>query len=434
MVLSKKGRIMKRRSDRRRRALQRSQKFANARLSAAKQKHGIGEDRLPLHSEDIAPPPEDIEAVSDHDPSEIGRAPGELPAASPFESTGPTRFRVTYYTENQCRVEEFSDVDRLPAYMDRPGVTWVQMLGLTDPEILHIVGAIFNIPMLAQEDMLAVWSRTKIDEYDNMLLAISRGVRLKFDNYQMTSIRQAASSSETDDSSILGVRGQQISIIASPNFVISFHENDEPVFEAVEHRLKENTGRIRKLGTGYLFYSLLDTLVDRMLFLTEEIEDSIGDLEDKVLIGSGSLDIDEVYHLKRIIVRLGRIAAPMREAVRSIERLDHELLSQLHDMYLHDLVDHVIRAGDRVEHARMILQELQDYHHMLQERRTSDIIRVLTIISSIFIPLTFVVGIYGMNFENMPELKTQYGYFVCLSIMGIFAFGMLLYFWRKRWF
>ena len=428
---------MKRRSDRRRRALQRSQKFANERLDAAKRKHGIDDDRLPLHSEDMAPVPRDIEAILDHDPSEIGRAPGELPAASPFESTEPTRFRVICYTENQCIVEEFSDVDRLPAYMDRPGVTWVQMLGLTDPEILHIVGAIFNIPMLAQEDMLAIWSRTKIDEYDNMLLAISRGVRLKFDTYQAVRMRQVVNLPTPDGSPApteMEMRGQQISVVASPNFVISFHENDEPVFEAVERRLRENTGRIRRLGTGYLFYSLLDTLVDRMLFLTEEIEDAISDLEDKVLMESGSLDIDEVYHLKRIIVRLGRIATPMREAVRSIERLDHELLSKLDEMYLHDLVDHVIRAGDRVEHARMILQGLQDYHHMLQERRTSDIIRVLTVMSSIFIPLTFVVGVYGMNFENMPELKTQYGYFICIFAMVLFAVCTLLYFRRKRWF
>lgn len=428
---------MSRRSDRRRRALQRSLQFANERINAAKEKHGFDDDRTPLPSANIAPPPLSITDASEHDPSEIGRAPGELPASSPFESEGPTRFRVICYNENTCVVEEFSDIDRVPAYTDRPGVTWIQMMGLTDPEIVHMMGAIFNIPMLAQEDVLAVWSRTKVDEYGDMLLAITRGVRLKFEDVQVPHDKEESATFPAADLDAPPTeaepRGQQISIIAAPNFVISFHESNELVFEAIERRLKENTGRIRKLGTGYLFYSLLDTLVDRMLFLTEEIEDAIGEIEDKFLTQHENFNIDEVYHLKRIVVRLGRVAYPMREAMRTLGLLDHELLSGLDDVYLRDLNDHVLRAGDRVEHARVILQDLQDYHHMLQERKTNDIIRVLTVMSSIFIPLTFVVGIYGMNFDNMPELKTEYGYFVCIAIMLGFAIGMLVYFRRKKW-
>ncbi|MDR2429699.1 MAG: magnesium and cobalt transport protein CorA [Puniceicoccales bacterium] len=430
---------MSRRSDRRRRALQRSLQFANERINAAKEKHGFDDDRAPLPSANIAQPLPFSADASEHDPSEIGRAPGELPASSPFESEGPTRFRVICYNETTCTVEEFSDIDRVPAYADRPGVTWIQMMGLTDPEIVHMMGAIFNIPMLAQEDVLAVWSRTKVDEYGDMLLAITRGVRLKFEDVQTSGGEEDSGScsliagSESDSPPEVEPRGQQISIIAAPTFVISFHESNELVFEAIERRLKENTGRIRKLGTGYLFYSLIDTLVDRMLFLTEEIEDAIGEIEDKFLTQHENLNIDEVYHLKRIVVRLGRVAYPMREAMRTLGLLDHELLSGLDDVYLRDLNDHVLRAGDRVEHARVILQDLQDYHHMLQERKTNDIIRVLTVMSSIFIPLTFVVGIYGMNFENMPEIKTQYGYFVCIAVMLAFAIGMLVYFRRKKW-
>jgi magnesium transporter len=404
---------MSRRSERRRRALQRSQRFANERVRAAREKLGLDGDNQPLHTDAIADPPNPADCAPEHDTSEIGRAPGELPAASPFESEVPTRFRIICYDEQSCTKEEFSDVDALTRYVDRSGVTWVQMMGLTDPDILHMVGAIFNLPMLAQEDILAIWSRSKFDEYGDMMLAIASAVRLDLKETQP--------------------RGQQISFIAGPGFVISFHENTDPVFEAVERRIEETHGRLSRWGPGYLFYALLDTLVDRMLYLTEEVEDAISDLEEKILSDGSGFNIDEVYYLKRIVVRLSRIAIPMRETVRMLGRCEHELLAALLDMYFRDLNDHVLRAGDRVEHARMILQDLQDYHHTLQERKTNDIIRVLTVMSSIFIPQTFVVGIYGMNFENMPELHTQYGYFVVMGIMALFSGCTLVYFRRKKW-
>jgi magnesium transporter len=304
-------------------------------------------------------------------------------------------------------------LDKLTAFVDRPGVTWVQMLGITDPEILHIVGAIFGIPMLAQEDVLAVWSRAKFDEYGEMTLAIASAVRLDLDDTQP--------------------RGQQISFIAGKNFVISFHENDERVFEAVERRITENSTHLSQFGSGYLFYALFDTLVDRMLYLAEVIEDAIGELEDTVLAGGAELNIEGIYRLKRIAVRLSRIAIPLRDTVRLLGRSEHRLLNALPDMYFSDLNDHVLRVGDRVEHARMILQDLQDYHHTLQERKTNDIIKVLTLMSSIFIPLTFVVGVYGMNFRFMPELEWKYGYPVCIAAMCIFAVSTFLFFRWKKW-
>jgi magnesium transporter len=448
---------MSRRSERRRRLLQRSQKFSKDRIRDAREKLGLDESHAPLETDfpDSADSPEnaqfhdnhghdhgfspdrdsdydgnnrdhahnrdavagDNEEAPDPDLNEIGRAPGELPAASPFESEGPTRFRVLSYSENAFAKEEFSEIDRLMDYADRPGVTWVQMLGITDPEIVHIVGAVFNIPMLAQEDVLAVWSRAKFDEYGEMILAIASAVRLNLDDSQP--------------------RGQQISFLAGKHFVISFHENDDHVFEAVERRLEENTGRQRRWGAGYLFYALFDTLVDRMLYLAEEMEDAIGELEDRILTDGASdttdVNIHEVYHIKRIAVRLSRIANPLRETIHRLARSEHRLLDSLPDMYFADLNDHAVRVGDRVEHARAILQDLQDYHHMLQERKTNEIIKVLTVVSSIFIPLTFVAGVYGMNYKEMPELNWRYGYPICLAGMALFAFGMFAYFRRKKW-
>ena len=353
-----------------------------------------------------------------YEDTEIGRAPGQLPAASPFESTAPTKFRVISYDENSCKVDEFSDLDSVGRYAGRPGMVWIQVLGITDPQIVHIVGAFFDIPMLAQEDILTATSRPKFEEHGDKLLAIARAVRIGVE----------------EDTP----RGQQISIVAAQNWVISFHENDEKVFEAVEKRIADNKGNIRKWHAGYLIYSLLDTLVDRLLYQTEEIEDATTELEDSILKGTDDWDLNEVYRLKRIVVRLSRLAQPLKDMVSVLEHYEHPLLPTSLDMYLRDLYDHAIRAADRIEHARMILQDLQEYHHTQQERKTNEVIRVLTVMSSVFIPLTFLVGLWGMNFHFMPEIHTawgeKYGYFLALGSMATLATGIIIWMKRKRWF
>ena len=353
-----------------------------------------------------------------YEDTEIGRAPGQLPAASPFESTAPTKFRVISYDENSCKVDEFSDLDSVGRYAGKAGMVWIQVLGITDPQIVHIVGAFFDIPMLAQEDILTATSRPKFEEHGDKLLAIARAVRIGVE----------------EDTP----RGQQISIVAAQNWVISFHENDEKVFEAVEKRIADNKGNIRKWHAGYLIYSLLDTLVDRLLYQTEEIEDATTELEDSILKGTDDWDLNEVYRLKRIVVRLSRLAQPLKDMVSVLEHYEHPLLPTTLDMYLRDLYDHAIRAADRIEHARMILQDLQEYHHTQQERKTNEVIRVLTVMSSVFIPLTFLVGLWGMNFHFMPEIHTawgeKYGYFLALGSMGALATGIILWMKRKRWF
>lgn len=353
-----------------------------------------------------------------YEDTEIGRAPGQLPASSPFESTTPTKFRVFTYDETSCRVEEFSDLDSVGRFAGKPGMVWIQVLGITDPQIVHIVGAFFDIPMLAQEDILTATSRPKFEEHGDKLLAIARAVRIGVE----------------EDTP----RGQQISIVAARNWVISFHENDEKVFEGVEKRITDNKGNIRKWHAGYLLYSLLDTLVDRLLYQTEEIEDATTEVEDSILKGTDDWDLNEVYRLKRIVVRLSRLAQPLKDMVSVLEHYEHALLPTTLDMYLRDLYDHAIRAADRIEHARMILQDLQEYHHTQQERKTNEVIRVLTVMSSVFIPLTFLVGLWGMNFQFMPEVHTEwgakYGYFLALASMVLVAVGIIFWMRRKRWF
>lgn len=389
------------RSQQRQEATLRSRKFMEERLAQLRARLGLRSNQRPLPGE---------AAFED---SEIGRAPGQLPAASPFESQGPTRFRAICYDEASVRTTEFTDLDSVGKLVGQPGLVWIQVLGITDPQIVHVVGAFFDVAMLAQEDVLTAASRPKFEQYGDQVLAIARAVRVGV----------------TEDTP----RGQQISLVAGPGFLLSFHETDDPVFAAVERRIAENKGGIRKWGPGYLLYALLDTLVDRLLVQTEEIEDALIDLEEEALGEGRGLNLDEVYRLKRVIVRLSRLALPLKDMVSVLEHYEHGLLPPTMDMFFRDLYDHAIRAGDRIEHARTILQELQEYHHTLQERKTSEIVRVLTVMSSIFIPLTFVVGIYGMNFRHMPELESPWGYYAVLGAMAAFTVGMLFWFRRRRW-
>jgi len=397
---------MSRHQQRRQQEVARARSFLERRMNDLRSRLGLKADAAPLPGE------------AAYEDTEIGRAPGQLPAASPFESTVPTKFRVISYDESNCKVEEFSDLDSVGRYAGKQGMVWIQVLGITDPQIVHIVGAFFDIPMLAQEDILTATSRPKFEEHGDKLLAIARAVRIGVE----------------EDTP----RGQQISIVAAQNWVISFHENDEKVFEAVEKRIADNKGNIRKWHAGYLIYSLLDTLVDRLLYQTEEIEDATTELEDSILKGTDDWDLNEVYRLKRIVVRLSRLAQPLKDMVSVLEHYEHPLLPTSLDMFLRDLYDHAIRAADRIEHARMILQDLQEYHHTQQERKTNEVIRVLTVMSSVFIPLTFLVGLWGMNFHFMPEIHTEwgekYGYFLALGSMGALATGIILWMKRKRWF
>lgn len=396
---------MSRQQERRRQEMARARSFLERRLNDLRKKLGLNQGAQPLPGE------------TTYAETEIGRAPGQLPAASPFESTGPGKFRVISYDEHQFKIEEFSDLDAVGHYTSRPGMVWVQVLGITDPQVVHIVGTLFEVPVLAQEDILTMTSRPKFEEHGEKVLAIARAVRIGVE----------------EDTP----RGQQISFIAGPNIVLSFHENDEHVFEAVEKRIADNKSNFRKWGAGYLLYALLDTLVDRLLFQTEEIEDATTDLEESILKGTADWDLNEVYRLKRMVVRLSRLAQPLKDMVSVLEHYEHPLLPSSLDMFLRDLYDHSIRAADRIEHARMILQDLQEYHHTQQERKNNEIMRVLTVMSSIFIPLTFLVGLWGMNFKYLPEMHSEwgekYGYYFAWAVIIATAGGIIFWMRRKKW-
>lgn len=366
--------------------------------------------------------PEEIEALRKWKKGtfNIGAPPGILlDEESRGKADIQTHFKVLAYNEEGYDEYSGSDPDEASKLVGSRNVTWVRVIGVSNQAQLLEIGRRLKLHPVVMEDILSGQSRSRFEEYGENILVYAQAVKLK----------------AGED----GCEGVPVMLIANDGLVISIQENEDPLFQPVERRICEHAGRLRRLHSGYLLYALIDTLVDRMLVLTQDIEDEIGDLEEEGMAKRESIDINEVYRWKRKVLKLSRVALPMREMIYNLEMRHDELLPADMDVFLRDLTDHALRATERVEHARMVLQDLQEYYHLEQEHKTNDIMRTLTVVGTLFLPLTFIVGVYGMNFDpevspwNMPELKEYYGYPITLVSMALFIFIMMGYFKKKRW-
>ncbi|MEM0966912.1 MAG: magnesium/cobalt transporter CorA [Verrucomicrobiota bacterium] len=353
----------------------------------------------------------------------IGLPPGEdLPkVSSNFERQCHTRFRVRTYTDENLEEVETDDPEEVKEISETQENVWIHVEGVHAADKLRRFGELLDLHPLTIEDVMNVWARPRVEINKKELFFTLRAVQLEPDSHQL--------------------KGQQISIVFRENLVISFAENEEDVFSPVVSRLRVKESRLRKQGAYFLAYSLIDTLVDRLLMLTESIEERIVEMEEEMLgdDDNNTVPIHEIYRRKRQILRLNRVAFPLRDAVHDFHDLSPEVMDSSMDVYIRDLLDHSRRAADRVEHARRMLYNLQDFHSSRQDNRINRNMRLLTVIGTIFIPLTFVAGIYGMNFDpkaspwNMPLLDSYWGYPICLGGMLTFAIVMVIYFHRKGW-
>jgi magnesium transporter len=294
--------------------------------------------------------------------------------------------------------------------------------GVHFAEKLRAFGHHLDLHPLTIEDVMNVWARPRVDINKQELFFTGRAVDIE------------AGTSHP--------KGQQVSIVLRKNLVISFSENDDEIFQAVETRLRNPESRIRTAGSSFLAYSLIDTLVDRLLLLTEAVEEIVVEMEESMLNedrGEESVPLGEIYRRKRQVLRLNRIAFPLRDAIHDLHDLSSVVMDSFLEIYLRDLLDHARRVAERVEHARGMLHDLHDFYSARQDAKINRTMQLLTVIGTIFVPLTFVAGVYGMNFNpekspwNMPLLDNYWGYPICLGGMLLFAVTMIVYFRRKGW-
>ena len=266
---------------------------------------------------------------------------------------------------------------------------------------------------LVLEDIANTGQRPKMEDFDDYLFVVLRMLRLD----------------EKDDET----KTEQISIILGPDFVISFQERQGDVFDIIRERLRSKKGKIRKMGADYLAYSLIDAIIDNYFVILEKRGEIIEDMEDKIITNPRSETLQALHDLKREMIFLRKSVWPLREVINRLERSESPLINKSTFVYLRDVYDHTIQVMDSVDTFRDMLSGMLDIYLSSVSNRMNEVMKVLTIIATIFIPLTLVVGIYGMNFKYMPELDLPWGYPMVYVVMLVISGIMLVYFRRKRW-
>ena len=323
------------------------------------------------------------------------------------------RISVLDYDEKKCDEKEVKEIEECYLFKDTSTVTWINIDGIHQVEIIEKIGKHFGLHPLIQEDIVNTEQRPKIEDFGSYIYIV-----LKMIYYD-----------KNDDKNKI----EQLSLILGENFVISFQEREGDIFNHVRERIRSGKGRIRKMKADYLAYVLLDAVVDNYFFILEKTGEQIEELEDKVVSHPRPDTLQDIHKLKRGMIFLRRSVWPLREVISILERGESSLIQEATRIYLRDVYDHTIQVIDSVETFRDMLSGMHDTYLSSISNRMNEVMKVLTIIATIFIPLTFIAGIYGMNFQFMPELGWRWGYFVIWLIMVVVAALMVIFFKRKKW-
>lgn len=346
--------------------------------------------------------------------TKVGARPGTL--VIPKESPSP-KISSIHYSEASHRNIAVEAIEELTEAFNDDEVTWVDIQGFGDRSIMRKVGTLFNLHPLLLEDVVNVPQRPKSEPYGDQLLVIVRMVRI----------------SEEDQHGEPVVDMEQVSMVVAKNHLITFQEKHGDILDPVRNRLIANKGIIRSRGADYLAYVIADTIVDAYYPVLEVIGDRLETLESVVIDNPTPAVLGELNRLKNQLINLRRAIWPQREAINELVRGDHILISEEVGVYLRDTYNHCIQTSEVAEMYREMVTGLMNTYLSSVANRTNEVMKVLTIMASIFIPLTFMAGIYGMNFEHMPELKYQHSYSLLWCAMGAVALGMTFFFWRKGW-
>ncbi len=343
-----------------------------------------------------------------------GARPGTLVIA---QDAPPPRITSIHYSATDHRTASFDSVDELTEAFNENEVTWIDIQGFGDRSIMRKLGALFNLHPLLLEDVVNVPQRPKSEPYDDQLLVIVRMVRLEDDDRTGESM----------------VDLEQVSMVIAKDYLITFQEKHGDVLDPVRKRLASNKGIIRQRGADYLAYVIADTIIDGYYPVLEVVGDHLESLEGTVIDNPSPAVLGELNRLKNQLINLRRAIWPQREAINELVRGDHDIISDEVGVYLRDTYDHCIQTSEVAEMYREMVTGLMNTYLSSVANRTNEVMKVLTIMASIFIPLTFMAGIYGMNFEHMPELQYEYSYAILWFVMGVVASGMVIFFWRKGW-
>jgi len=351
-----------------------------------------------------------VKRVGAHE--KVGLPPGALVHIGE-RKTEKSKITIIDYDEKDFQEKEVQKVEECFPFKDKPTVTWINIDGLQEVEIVGKIGAHFGIHPLILEDILHTGQRPKAEDLGEYLFIVLKML------YQ----------DERGDEML----GEQVSLLLGPNYVISFQEREGDVFSPIRERIRNSKGRMRKAGTDYLAYALVDAIVDHYFVILEELGEKIESLEEELLKNPTPETLQVIHTLKTNLIFLRKSVWPLREVINNLERGESPLITDPTGIYLRDVYDHTIQVIDTIETYRDMVSGMLDIYLSSLSNRMNEVMKVLTIIATIFIPLTFIAGIYGMNFKFMPELEWHWGYPVALIVMLIVVGFMVMYFRRKKW-
>lgn len=320
---------------------------------------------------------------------------------------------ITGYNETEVHHDILKDPENAKSQIKPDYVNWINLDNISDVETLESIGKSFNLHPLLIEDVLNVRQRPKIEDYPGYTFIVLKMLYL--------------------NKSTKEIEKEQISLILTDSSVITFQEKAGDVFDQVRDRIEKGKGKIRKMGPDYLLYTLMDAVIDNYFIILETLSDQIEDLEDELISNPDPDTIKDINRFKRYTISLRKSIWPLREVITGFTRLDPETVSEETRIYIRDLYDHTIQVIDTVETFRDMLSGMLDIYLSSISNKMNEVMKVLTIIATIFIPLTFVTGLYGMNFEYMPELDWPWAYPVVWGLMGVIVIVMVIYFKKKKW-
>jgi len=333
----------------------------------------------------------------------------------------PAQTRVTVIDYDETSVREFvaSSVDECFPFKDKTSVTWINVDGLRDEQIINAIGKCFQFHPLLIEDIVDVEQRPKIEDFGNYVFVVLK--MLTYDEKERS------------------VKIEHVAIIVGHNFVLSFQEDVGDVFDHIRQVIRDGKGKTRKNGADYLLYKLIDAIIDNYFVILERLGEEIEDLEGEVVVNPTPKTLQEIHRLKREMIFLRKSVWPLREVVASLEKGESPVIKRSTGIYFRDVYDHTIQVMDTVETYRDMTSGMLDIYLSSISNKLNEVMKVLTIISTIFIPLTFIAGLYGMNFNtqaspyNMPELHWYWGYPAIILVMTAVVVLMLIYFKKRRW-
>jgi len=324
-----------------------------------------------------------------------------------------TRIEIIDYDDQQVLQKEVKTIEECFSFRDKPSVTWINIDGLHEVEIIEKVGEHFEIHPLVLEDILHTKQRPKAEDFGKYIYIVLRSLSY--------------------DEAIDDIQEDQISLLVGSSYVISFQEEVGDEFSPVRERIKSGRFQMKKRTADFVAYSLIDAVVDNYFLILEKIGEKIEWLEDELLDNPTPETLQTIHFMKRKLITLRKAVWPLREVIGGLERGESSLFHRSTIIYLKDVYDHTIEVIDTIETYRDMVAGMLDIYLSNLSNKMNEVMKMLTIIATIFIPLTFIAGIYGMNFEFMPELKWRWGYVVIWGVMITIGIGMIFYFRRKKW-